>query len=181
MRSTATASILTWRGWAGVERRGCVRLEGRPSVVGDGGRVRNTCARLPVANGGKPVSDDCRWWRSLPRRWVDREIVSPRRQVSTRSGRPVSGVCRRLKGVRRGVQSWSARLREVREDWARCRRSVAKGGRRRGRPLRSTRIGDPYHRERGERRVVGRALRNSAGVWRRRSRRREVDRLGVKF
>ena len=35
---------------------------------------------------------------------------------------------RRLKGVRRGVQSWSARLREVREDWARCRRSVAKGG-----------------------------------------------------
>ena len=49
-----------WHVCAGVELRVCVRLERRPPVVGDGGRVRNTCARLPVAKGGKPVSDDCR-------------------------------------------------------------------------------------------------------------------------
>ena len=55
------------------------------------------------------------------------------------------------KGVRRGVQSWSARLREVREDWARCRRSVAKRRRRvAGRVARVAACG------------VGRALRSSA-------------------
>ena len=129
VRSTASASILTRRGWAGVERRGCVRLEGRPSAVGDGARVRNTCARLPVAKGGKPVSDGCRYWRSLPRRWGDRQLVrSLRRQVSTRSGRPMSGTSAGGSKAYVGASSRGRRdcARFVRT--ARCRRSVAKGG-----------------------------------------------------
>ena len=129
VRSTASASILTRRGWAGVERRGCVRLERRPSAVGDGARVRNTCARLPVAKGGKPVSDGCRYWRSLPRRWGDRQLVrSLRRQVSTRSGRPMSGTSAGGSKAYVGASSRGRRdcARFVRT--ARCRRSVAKGG-----------------------------------------------------
>ena len=67
-------------------------------------------------------------------------------------GRPMRGTSAGgSKGVRRGVQSWSARLREVREDWARCRRSVAKRRRRvAGRVARVAACG------------VGRALRSSA-------------------
>ena len=40
-----------WHVCAGVELRDCVRLERRPSVVGDGGRVR---VRLRVRVPGSP-------------------------------------------------------------------------------------------------------------------------------